>query len=99
MPCDRYRQMAAPHNLARGRRITRIRPRMAITRSDRFTLGSVLDRVDTGTFTVSRSTYTAGQFLSAHAHELACATVVMRGAVSERVGGRRFESTQDRFLV
>ena len=72
---------------------------MAITRSDRFTLGSVLDRVDTGTFTVSRSTYTAGQFLSAHAHELACATVVMRGAVSERVDGRRFECTHDRFLV
>ena len=72
---------------------------MAITRSDRFTLGSVLDRVDTGTFTVSRSTYTPGQFLSAHVHELACATVVMRGAVGERVGGRRFECTHDRFLV
>jgi len=72
---------------------------MAFTSHDRFTLGSLIDRVDTGTFTVSRSTYAAGQFLPAHAHELACATVVLRGAVSERVGGRRFECTHDRFLV
>jgi AraC-like DNA-binding protein/quercetin dioxygenase-like cupin family protein len=72
---------------------------MATTHHDRLTLGSPLDRVDTGTFTVTRSAYSAGQVLPAHTHESACATVVLRGVVKERVEGRRFECTQDRFLV
>lgn len=72
---------------------------MATISHDRFTLGALLDRVDTGDFIVSSSTYSAGQFLSAHAHELACATIVLRGDVSERVGSRRFECGNDQFLV
>ena len=63
------------------------------------TLGTSLERVEAGMFTVTRSAYTPGQFLRAHTHDLACATIVLRGGVTERVDGRRFECTRDRFLV
>jgi AraC family transcriptional regulator len=64
-----------------------------------FTLGRALDRVDAGPFTITRSSYAAGQVLPAHAHAQASATIVMRGVVTERVDGRRFECNRDRFLV
>ena len=63
------------------------------------TLGTPLERVEAGMLTVTRSTYTAGQFLRAHTHEFACATIVLRGGVRERADGRTFECTRERFLV
>jgi AraC family transcriptional regulator len=63
------------------------------------TLGTPLERVDAGAFTVTRSAYGAGQRLPSHAHELASATMVLRGSVVERVAGRRLECRDDRFLV
>ena len=63
------------------------------------TLGTALERVDTGDFTVTRSTYAPEQHLPRHAHEYACATIVLRGGLTERVAGRRFELGRERFLV
>lgn len=65
----------------------------------RITLGTALDRIDVGAFTVTRSTYEPGQMLPSHIHADACATIVMRGSVSERVGSRRFECHREQFLV
>jgi AraC family transcriptional regulator len=65
----------------------------------RLTLGTLLERVETGAFTVTRSTYAPRQRLSSHAHELASATIVLRGGVTERVGQQRFECGLDRLLV
>jgi AraC family transcriptional regulator len=65
----------------------------------RLTLGTLLERVEAGAFTVTRSTYAPRQQLSSHAHELASATIVLRGGVTERVGTQRFECGLDRLLV
>ena len=65
----------------------------------RLTLGTLLERVETGAFTVTRSTYAPRQRLSSHAHELASATVVLRGGVTERVGRQRFDCGLERLLV
>jgi AraC family transcriptional regulator len=65
----------------------------------RLTLGTLLERVETGAFTVTRSTYAPHQHLPLHAHELASATVVLRGGVTERVGRARFECGRDQLLV
>jgi len=63
------------------------------------TLGTALDRVEAGIFTVTRSAYSPGQVLRAHTHELAVTTILLRGGVTERADGRSFECTRDRFLV
>jgi len=63
------------------------------------TLGTALERVDAGVFTVTRSTYAPDQRLPRHAHEYACATIVLRGGLTERVAGRRFELGRESFLV
>jgi AraC family transcriptional regulator len=63
------------------------------------TLGTALDRVDAGPFTITRSAYGAGQVLPSHTHANACATIVINGLVIERVDGRRFECRRDGFLV
>ena len=65
----------------------------------RLTLGTALARLDVGAFTVTRSAYAPYQHLPRHAHESACATLVIRGDLSEHVAGRRFELERDRFLV
>ena len=69
------------------------------TTQTRLTLGTALEGVDAGMFTVTRSTYAPGQRLGAHAHDVAAATIVLRGGVTERVDGRRLECTPDRLLV
>jgi AraC family transcriptional regulator len=63
------------------------------------TLGTALDHIDVGPFTITRSTYDAGQVLPAHAHASASTTIVLHGQVTERVDGRRFDCHRDRFLV
>lgn len=63
------------------------------------TLGILLDRVDTGAFTVTRSTYDPGKQLPSHAHDLASATIVLRGNVTERVANRRFDCDREHTLV
>lgn len=65
----------------------------------RLTLGTLLARIDAGAFTVTRSTYAPAQRLPAHWHEMASATVVLRGSVAERVEGRRFTCDRDRLLL
>jgi AraC family transcriptional regulator len=65
----------------------------------RLTLGTLLDRIDAGGFTVTRSAYGPRQTLPRHAHELASATVVLRGSVIERVASRRYELSDTRLLV
>ena len=85
----------------RGRRATpvpRATPAVHSTTTP-LTLGTPLDRVDAGPFTITRSIYGARQLLPSHAHANACATIVLHGSVIERVDGRRFELTRDRFLV
>jgi AraC family transcriptional regulator len=72
----------------------RSRPRAA-----GLTLGTPLERVDAGDFTVTRTTYAPAQHLPRHAHEDACATIVLRGTLTERVAGRRFELGRESFLV
>jgi AraC family transcriptional regulator len=65
----------------------------------RLTLGTLLERVEAGAFTVTRSTYARRQHLPSHAHELASATIVLRGGVTERVGRDRFECGREQLLV
>lgn len=63
------------------------------------TLGTPLEGIDAGAFSVTRSAYEPGQRLPSHAHELASATMVLRGSVTERVAGRRLECRDDRLLL
>ena len=63
------------------------------------TLGTLVDRADAGAFTVNHSVYAPGQVLPSHTHDLAAATIVLRGAVMERVAGRRLECDRDRLLL
>jgi AraC family transcriptional regulator len=63
------------------------------------TLGTALECVEAGPFTVTRSAYAPGQRLPSHAHDLASAMLLLRGSVVERVAGRRLECRDDRFVV
>ena len=63
------------------------------------TLGTALECIDAGPFTVTRSAYGPGQRLPSHAHDLASAMMLLRGSVVERVAGRRLECRDDRFIV
>jgi AraC family transcriptional regulator len=65
----------------------------------RLTLGTLLDRTEAGAFTVTRSVYAPGQVLPSHAHDVASATIVLHGAVTERVAGRRFDCGTERLLL
>jgi AraC family transcriptional regulator len=65
----------------------------------RITLGTLLDRTDAGAFTVTRSVYAPGQVLPSHAHDVASATIVLRGAVTERVAGRRLDGGREHLLL
>jgi AraC family transcriptional regulator len=63
------------------------------------TLGTTLEQLDAGAFTVTRSSYAPDLQLPRHAHDYASAIVVLRGGLTERVAGLRYECGSDRFLV
>jgi AraC family transcriptional regulator len=76
-----------------------IAPRFVPQTPARITLGTLLDRADAGAFTVTRSVYAAGQVLPPHAHDVASATIVLHGGVTERVSGRRLDCGRDHLLL
>jgi AraC family transcriptional regulator len=62
------------------------------------TSGIPLERLDAGTFAITRSSYGPSQRIASHTHDYASATVVLRGSLTERVASKRYELSPDRCL-
>lgn len=62
------------------------------------TSGTPLERLDAGTFAITRSSYRPGQRIRSHTHDYASATVVLRGSLTERIAHRRYELSPERCL-
>ena len=62
------------------------------------TSGTPLERLDAGTFAITRSSYGPSQRIGSHTHDFASATVVLRGSLTERIASTRYELSRDRCL-
>ena len=77
----------APHNAAH-----------VLPTTTHLTSGTPLERLDAGTFAITRSSYAASQRIGSHTHNYASATVVLRGSLTERIASWRYELNPDRCL-